>query len=108
MSEEYNYSPDLITVTDDDGNEHVFEELDRIETDTARYVAVLPYFEDPEEMLEDDGEVIVLKVYEEDGETYLVQIEDENEYDEISEIFEERLAELFSYEDDDDSNTILS
>ncbi len=99
MNEEYN--PDLVTVTDDEGNEHIFEELDRIETDTARYVALLPYFENPEEMLEDDGEVIVLKVSEEDGETYLVQIEDDNEYAEISAIFEERLAELWEAETDD-------
>lgn len=100
MSEEYN--PDLVSVLDDDGNEHVFEELDRIETDTARYVALLPYFEHAEDMLEDDGEVIVLKVSEEDGETYLVQIDDDNEYEEISAIFEERLAELFSGEDEDE------
>lgn len=99
MNEEYN--PDLVTVTDDEGNEHIFEELDRIETDTARYVALLPYFENPEEMLEDDGEVIVLKVSEEDGETYLVQIDDDNEYAEISAIFEERLAELWEAEDED-------
>lgn len=99
MNEEYN--PDLVTVTDDDGNEHIFEELDRIETDTARYVALLPYFENPEEMLEDDGEVIVLKVSEEDGETYLVQIDDDNEYEEISAIFEERLAELWEAEEED-------
>ena len=39
MNEEYNL--DLVTVTDDDGNEHVFEELDRIETNAARYVALL-------------------------------------------------------------------
>lgn len=103
MSEEYN--PDLITVMDDDGNEHVFEELDRIETDSARYVALVPYFENPEDMLEDDGEVIVLKVLEEDGETYLVQIDDEGEYEEISAIFEERLIKLF---DEDEDEAILN
>lgn len=99
MNEEY--SPDLVTVIDDEGNEHIFEELDRIETDVARYVALLPYFENPEEMLEDDGEVIVLKVSEEDGETYLVQIDDDNEYEEISAIFEERLSELWEAEEED-------
>lgn len=104
MSEEYN--PDLVTVTDDEGNEHVFEELDRIETDTARYVALLPYFENAEDLLEDDGEVIVLKVTEEDGETYLVQIEDEDEYAEICEIFEERLSELFDVEDEDENGLL--
>ena len=100
MCEEYN--PDLVTVVDDDGNEHVFEALDRIETDTARYVALLGYYEEAEELLEDDGEVIILKAFEEDGETYLIQIDDENEYEEISKIFEERLAELFSFDDDEE------
>ena len=37
------YSPNILTVTDDDGTEHVFEELDRIETDTDRYIAPVSY-----------------------------------------------------------------
>ena len=39
MSEEFN--PDLVSVIDENGVEHVFEELDRIETDKAKYVALL-------------------------------------------------------------------
>ena len=94
MAEEYN--PDLITVVDDDGVEHVFEELDRIETDDARYVALIPYYDNVEDILEDDGEVIILKVEEdENGETFLCPIEDNKEFNEIQEIFEERLSELF-------------
>ena len=38
-NEEYN--PDLITLTDDEGKEYTFEVLDAIETDTARYLALL-------------------------------------------------------------------
>ena len=52
-------------------------------------------------MLEDDGEVIVLKVIEEDGETYLVQIDDDGEYEEISAIFEERLESLWEEDAED-------
>ena len=48
-----------------------------------------------EEILDDDGELIILKVCEEDGETYLEPIEDDNEFNEIGKIFEERLSELF-------------
>ena len=69
MSEEFN--PDLVSVIDENGVEHVFEELDRIETDTAKYVALLPVYDEAEEILDDDGELIILKVCEEDGETYL-------------------------------------
>lgn len=97
MSEEFN--PDLVSVVDENGVAHTFEELDRIETDTAKYVALLPVYEEAEEILDDDGELIILKVVEEDGETYLEPIEDDDEFDEIGKIFEERLEDLFSFED---------
>lgn len=95
MEQEQEYNPDLITVQDDDGIEHVFEELDRIETDQGRYVAMLPTFDTEEEMLESDSELIILRVIEEDGETFLTAIEDDEEFDEVAEIFEDRLADLF-------------
>ena len=98
-----NYDFDIITVTDDDGAEHQFEEIDRIETDDGnRYVAMLPIFENGEELLEDDGEAIILKVLDENGETYLVEIEDEGEYNEVRDFFQERLDELFEYDEDSD------
>ena len=98
MSEEFN--PDLVSVIDENGVEHVFEELDRIETDTAKYVALLPVYDDAEEIIDDDGELIILKVCEEDGETYLEPIEDGNEFNEIGKIFEERLSELFDFDEE--------
>lgn len=99
MAEEYN--PDLVSVVDDNGVEHTFEELDRIETDNARYVALVPYYEKPEDLLEDDGEVIILKVVEDEkGDTFLCPIEDSKEFDEIQNIFEERLADLFEEENE--------
>ncbi len=100
MSDEYN--PDIVSVVDEDGKEHVFEELDRIETDAGRYVALLPMFDDPSAMLDDDGDIIILKVEEENGETYLSQIEDDEEFEEIGQLFEERLADLFADDDEED------
>lgn len=99
MSEEFN--PDLVSVIDENGVEHVFEELDRIETDIAKYVALLPVYDEAEEILDDDGELIILKVCEEDGETYLEPIEDDNEFNEIGKIFEERLSELFEFNEEE-------
>ncbi len=99
MAEEYN--PDIVSVVDEDGTEHIFEELDRIETDDARYVALLPVYDDAQDILEDDGEIIILKVEEEEnGDTYLCPIENAKEFDEIQSIFEERLSELFSDEEE--------
>ena len=102
MDNEINMDMDLVTVVDDDGKEHLFEELDRIETDSGdRYVALIPILEDDEEILDDDGDVLILKVLEEDGENYLIQIEDEDEFIEIGNIFEDRLIE--KYESDSEN-----
>ncbi len=100
MSDEFNMDMDIVSVVDDDGVEHIFEELDRIETDDGkRYVALIPVYDDEVEILDDDGEVLILKVIEENGETYLVQIEDEKEFNEIGNIFEDRLIEKYEAED---------
>ena len=99
MEKEYN--PDIVSVVDEEGKEHVFEELDRIETDDGRYVALLPMYDDPQEMLDDSGELIILKVEEDDdADTYLCPIEDEDEFNEIGQAFEERLSELFDFDEE--------
>ena len=100
MSDELNMDMDIVSVVDDDGVEHLFEELDRIEFDDGRrYVALIPIYEDDVEILEDDGDVLILKVIEEDGETYLIQIEDEAEFNEVGNIIEDRLIEKYEAQD---------
>ena len=100
MDKEYN--PDIVSVVDEDGKEHVFEELDRIETEKGKYVALLPIYDDPQEQLDDSGEVIILKVSEEDGEIYLDAIEDDDEFNEVGNLFEERLEDLFELDDEEE------
>lgn len=99
MADEYN--PDIVTVVDEDGKEHVFEELDRIETENGKYIALLPIYDDAEEVLEDSGELIILKVTQEDDEIYLTPIEDDDEFEEIGNIFEERLSDIFEFDEED-------
>ena len=95
------FTADLVTIEDEDGVTHTFEELDRIETDDARYVALLPVYDDAEDILEDDGEIILLKVEEEtNGDTYLCPIENAKEFDEVQAIFEERLQDLFNEDEE--------
>lgn len=97
MTEEYN--PDIITLEDDDGKEYTFEVLDRIETDEARYIALLPVYDDPKKMLEDSGELVVLKVVETDGEEAFEDIEDDDEYDMVVDAFTDRLQDMFEIEE---------
>lgn len=97
MDEEY--IPEIVSVIDEEGKEHIFEELDRIETEKGRYVALSPLPEDPSKISEEDDEFIVLRVIPGKGdEVTLEPIEDDEEYDEIGNIFLERLAEMFSGE----------
>ena len=74
--------------TDDDGNELLFELLERYETDNDVYVAITKYNETDEDIVDGDYEVITLKVETDDnGDEYLVEIEDEMEYEQISDIW---------------------
>ncbi len=98
---EENFGNNIVSVVDEEGVEHTFEELDRIETDDGRYIALLPIYTEAEEILDGDGELIILSVVEdEDGETYLEPIEDEALFNEIGEIFEERLADYFEFDEE--------
>ncbi len=98
MSEEY--TPDIVSIVDEDGKEHVFEELDRIETDNGKFVALLPLYDDAQAMLEEAGELIILSVEEISGETYLEPIEDDEVFNEIGKIFEERLSDMFDFDNE--------
>ncbi len=92
------YNPDIVSVVDEDGKEHIFEELDRIETDKGKYVALVPAYDQAADLLNSSGELIILKAEEEDGEIYLSQIDDEAEFKEVGDLFEERLHEKFDIE----------
>ena len=98
MSDEY--GAHLVSVVDDEGNRHEFELVDAIETDDGRYVALLPVYDDPADSLNDDGELIILEVVEEEsGEEVLAPIEDDEVFEEIAGIFEERLSDLYEIEE---------
>ena len=93
------FGANLVTVLDDEGHQHQFELIDDIETDDCRYVALLPVYENPGDSVDDDGELIVLEVSEETGEEILVPIEDEEMFEEIAGIFEDRLSDLYEIEE---------
>ncbi len=101
MSENSNndYNPDLISLTDENGKEYSFEVIDAIETDTGRYLAMLPTYDDPKKMLDDSGELVIVKVCEENGEEYYCEIEDDDEYETIADAFVDRLEDFFEIEE---------
>ena len=98
------YGNDILTLEDDDGVEHTFEVLDSIENAGTRYLALSPIYDDPQQTLADSGELVILRVVEADGEEFLEAIDDEDEMDEIADIFMERLEEDYDVisEDEDE------
>ena len=90
--EEFN---DTVTLINENGTEQEFEILDAVETDDARYVALMPIFDEPDEMLESSGELVILRVETEDDGEVLVTVDDDEEFEEIAAVFEERLAEYY-------------
>jgi len=96
---EEEYNPDLVTLSDDNGKEYTFEVLDAIENDEARYLALLPVYSDPKKMLDDSGELVIVKVGTEDGEEYYYEIEDDDEYEMIADAFVDRLEDFFEIDE---------
>ena len=89
------YSPDLITLLDDDNREHNFEILDIIEENDSQYYALMPVYENSSEMLYDSGEYIILENTRENGEDVLLEVENGELKKRLSEIFEEHFNDMF-------------
>ena len=90
---------DLVTIVDENGVTHVFEELDRIETEDGRFVALLPLDESDDD---EDSELIVLQVREDGDETWLEPIEDDKVFEDVAEFFEDRLSEQYDFADEEE------
>lgn len=48
------YEADLITLVDDEGNEHEFEIIDEIDYEDGHYMALMPTGDDPEKEISSD------------------------------------------------------
>ena len=95
--EEEGFGNDILTLVDEDGTEHEFEVIDSLVTDDNEYFALIST-ETAENLASDDGELVILKVVEDNGEEFLEPIEDDDEFEEISEIFMDRLEEYYDFD----------
>lgn len=89
------YSPDLITLVDDEGTEHNFEILDTVEYDGKEYYALYPVFDNPEDMVADSGEYYIMEAMDSDEGWELAEVDDDDLIDKLSVIFEDRFADKF-------------
>ncbi len=96
------YSADLLTLVDDEGEEHEFEILDVIDNDDGCFYALLPTFETPQDKIDAEGTYYIFEAIEENGEQQLAEIEDEALLDKLAGLFESRFEELYDDSDEDD------
>lgn len=95
-TEEMDYTPDLITLLDEDGEEHEFEVIDATDHNDEHYLALVPYSSDPAAALEENAEMIIMRVgVDEEGEEFLSIVDDDEELYQVGQVFAERLEEFF-------------
>ena len=97
MSEMNEYTPELIELVDNEGHKKNFELIDAAEIDGEQYFCMIPSVED-ENFLEEDCDIVLLRIIEEDGEEILASIDDDDEYDKVSAFFLERMKDAFDEE----------
>ena len=98
---EEDYSADIITLTDENGENYQFEIIDSIEYNEVRYMAVVEMFDDTDKALETEPVLIIFRVGEpdEDGFDTFDVVDDDEEYFEVAGIFEQRLSEYYDIEE---------
>lgn len=91
-------TPDLLTLEDEDGKEVTFEVIDATEVNGTRYLAVIPYQEDPES-LQEDAELILMRIGTDDKGEYMDIVDDDEELITVGKVFEERLRAMYDIDD---------
>ena len=91
---------EIITLTDENGEDMDFEFLDQIDYEGKRYAVLLPPIEDVEgEEENEDEEVLILQVEDdenEDTESY-VFVDDDNILSAVFDIFKEKFKDEFDF-----------
>lgn len=91
-------TPDFLTLEDEDGQEVTFEVIDATEVNGTRYLAVIPYQEDPAS-LQEDAELILMRIGTDDEGEYMDIVDDDEELLTVGKVFEERLRAMYDIDD---------
>ncbi|RQD77761.1 MAG: DUF1292 domain-containing protein [Candidatus Syntrophonatronum acetioxidans] len=84
---------DVLTLVDEEGNEHLFTVIDLLKVENREYAILLPLDQEEEEEAPGD-EAIIFRVVEDDQGQALMAVEDEEEWEEVAAAWEERNSEM--------------
>lgn len=96
------YTPELFELVDSDGNKKNFELIDAAEIDGEQYYAMVPAVED-DDFLNADCDLVILKSIYENDEEILASIDDDDEFEKVSEFFLRRMEEAMEMMDEDEN-----
>ena len=85
----------LVDLIDEDGNTVTFEHLDTVQYQGKDYVICIPY-DDEEEVV---TEVVIFLIHKDKEEDCLEQVEDPEILSAVYQLFQERNADLFDFQD---------
>ncbi len=83
----------IITLTDEDGNEAEFEYLDVVEYQGSEYLLLMPADEESSEIV-----ILLIEPVDEETENYLA-VENEETLEAVYELFKERYKDILTFED---------
>ncbi len=91
---------EIFTLVDEDGSEIEFEKIGEVSIGENTYFAMIPA--DSAEKAEDDGgfcEYVVLRLEkDENGEDTLVSVDDDDEFDNVADVFDDMFSEEIDYD----------
>lgn len=97
---------DVITLVDDEGNEHDFAVIDIFPVNMKQYAILVPvrYDEETDEEeidLDEEAYIFRIDTNEESGEETLVEVEDEAEWNRVAQAWENRAQEFDAEEEEE-------
>ncbi len=99
MAEEF-YDDTIYTLTDEEGNEEEFALLGSAEMEGKIYLALIP----AKDIDKADAEFVILRQEKDGDEDVLVTIDDDDEYENIAEVFENEILGDIDYDGESDGN----
>lgn len=87
------FDADIITLTDENGEEVEFEVIASVEIDGTLYYALMPVNDN------ENGDCVLLKLEkDEDGEDILSTIDDDDEYERVADAFDDEVFSQIDYD----------
>ncbi len=91
MSDNGEGHDDIVVLVDDEGNEHEFALVDRIQVDQYEYAILAPILFYGEDYIDFQEDAYIFRIEPGKDEESLVEVENEAEWNKVAELWEERV-----------------